>query len=249
MTLSAPPAVLGDFVARLIGAHETGTRFDPAGRVPETMAEALAVQSALMDRFGPPGAFKVANKAGAPFVMAPIRADRIHPSGDAVAFRDRAGVELEVGFEVVAPLPPDATLSDLAACLRPLPVLEIVDTRIAGAAADLPFVKLADLQANRALVIGRPDAAWTGGDFTDLWARLDADGTPLFEGQTCVPGGSALRLVADLAGRIGSHCGGLRPGQIVITGSLNGLPYLTEAADVAGEIAGLGRVSCRLTRG
>ncbi len=248
MTLSAPAAGLDDFGARLIAAHETGTRFDPAGRVPETMAEALAVQNALMDRFGPPGAFKVANKAGAPFVMAPIRADRIYRTGDRVPFRDRAGVELEVGFEVMTPLPADATLSDLAACLRPLPVLEIVDTRIAGPAADLPFVKLADLQANAALVVGRADETWTGADFGDLEARLSADGTPLFAGQTRVPGGSALALAADLAQRLGAHCGGLRPGQIVITGSLNGLPYLTDSADVQGEIAGLGKVSCHLTR-
>lgn len=244
-----PGSNLTDFTARLIEAHCAETRFAPDGRVPETLEEALAVQSAVMDRFGPPGAFKVADKAGGPFVMAPIRADRIFRSGDTVSVLDRAGVELEVGFEVISPIPTAGDLSEVAAYLRPLPVIEIVDTRIEGPLADQPFVKLADQQANGALVVGRPSEAWNGADFAELQARLCADGETLFEGQTCVPGGSALTLVTKLLKRLGSHCGGLQPGQIVITGSLNGLPYLTPSVDVVGEIRGLGDVSCRMTCG
>lgn len=239
---------LNDFVSCLIDAHRTGTRFVPKERLPETSEEAFAVQSAVMERFGPPGAFKVASKAGAPFVMAPIRADRVFRSGDAVPFIDRAGIELEIGFEVLSPLPRTDDLAVLATCLRPLPAIEIVDTRIAGPQADQPFVKLADQQANGALVIGRPLNDWDGDDFSRVHATLAGDAAICFDAEATVPGGSALTLVAELARRIGNHCGGLKPGQILITGSLNGLPYLSRSADIVGAISELGQVACRVTR-
>lgn len=247
MSETPPIAALSDFSARLIEAHETGRRFAPEGRVPRTSAEAFAVQQAVMDYFGPPGAFKVAKKAGAPFVMAPIRTDRIFPSGSSVPIIDRAGIELEIGFEILSPLPATDNFAALAACLRPVPVIEIVDTRIAGSAADHPFVKLADQQANGALVIGQPMEGWSGEDISLVRARLDCNAETLLEGEARVPGGSALALVADLGTQLGSHCGGLRPGQIVITGSLNGLPFVQAGSEIRGEIEELGRLSFSLT--
>lgn len=244
---NSPSAAPNDFTTRLIAAHEAGNRFVPEGPVPETSDEALAVQQAVMDRFGPPAAFKVANKAGAPFVMAPIRADRIFQSGAAVPIVDRAGIELEIGFEILSPLPATDDRAALVACLRPLPVIEVVDTRIAGPHADRPFVKLADQQANGALVIGQPAEGWTGQDFSGVRGRLTCGTTSLLDGQATVPGGSALALVAELATRIGTHCGGLKPGQIVITGSLNGLPFVGTGSDIQGEIEGLGSLSFSLT--
>lgn len=244
-TASAKP--LSDFTSRLIEANETCSRFVPEGRVPETSDEAFAVQQAVMDRFGPPGAFKVANKAGAPFVMAPVRADRVFQNGDAVSIIDRAGIELEVGFEILSPLRGTEDLATLASCLHPLPVIEIVDTRISGPYADQPFVKLADQQANSALVVGSPLQGWKGQDFSLVRAQLKSDTETFIDGEARVPGGSALALVASLASHLGSHCGGLKPGQIVITGTLNGLPFVPSGCDVRGKIEGLGTVCVTLT--
>jgi 2-keto-4-pentenoate hydratase len=41
---------------------------------------------------------------------------------------------------------------------------------------------------------------------------------------------------------IGTHWGGLREGQVVITGSLNGLPFIDRPSSARGAIDGLGTV-------
>jgi 2-keto-4-pentenoate hydratase len=45
---------------------------------------------------------------------------------------------------------------------------------------------------------------------------------------------------------IGEHCGGLQPGQIVITGSLHPLTYVLPGTSVVGHIEGLGDVSVQI---
>ncbi|ABD54082.1 hydratase [Jannaschia sp. CCS1] len=239
---------VGNFASALIRAHMSNTRFFPDGPVPTCSKDAFAVQAAVMAELGDIGAFKVADKSGAPFVMAPIRADRIFQNGADVPIVDKAGIELEVGFEILSPIPPDADISTIAGCVWPRPVIEVVDTRIAGPLADDPFVKLADLQANSALVVGARARQWDGADFGEVEAQLTCGDTVVLDGMAVVPGGSALNMVAKLAERIGEHCGGLQPGQIVITGSLNGLPYFPARQDVRGNIEKLAEVAFHLSR-
>ena len=68
----------------------------------------------------------------------------------------------------------------------------------------------------------------------------------MVDGTVGVPGGSALGALRLLLDHVGDHCGGLRAGQIVITGSLSGLVYLSGGTLVSGKIAGLGEVGCHL---
>ncbi|MEL7211119.1 MAG: hydratase [Pseudomonadota bacterium] len=249
MTLARPaPQLTGTaFAKALLQAHRTNNRFAPTGPVPTNADEAFAAQAAVMEELGPVGAFKVADKAGQPFVMAPIRADRVFQSGADIPIIDEAGIELEVGFEILSPLPQSADLTTLAQHLWPRPVIEIVDTRIAGPLASDPYVKLADLQANSALVVGPRATAWNRTDFNTLTAHLTCNDTQVLDGEATVPGGSALAILAKLIRRIGEHCGGLQPGQIIITGSLNGLPYFPAGSDIHGTIANVGEVSCHLS--
>ncbi|WP_224825906.1 hydratase [Cognatishimia sp. MH4019] len=243
------PQLTGTAFARaLCEAHRTNTRFVPTGPVPGNSDEAFAAQAAVMEEFGPVGAFKVADKAGQPFVMAPIRADRIFESGADVPIIDEAGIELEVGFEVLSSLPEGADLATLVHHIWPRPVIEVVDTRIAGPLANDPYVKLADLQANSAIVVGPRATAWDRSDFGSMVAQLTCGDMHVLDGETMVPGGSALNILAKLTKRIGEHCGGLQPGQMIITGSLNGLPYFPAGQKVRGKIEMLGDVSLRLTR-
>ncbi len=236
------------FAHALLGAHRSRTRFAPQGPVPTTSEEAFAAQTAVMAELGPAGAFKVADKPGAPFVMAPICADRVLQTGADVPILDSAGIELEVGFEVLSSWTPGADLATIARHVWPRPVIEVVDTRIDGPLADDPFVKLADLQANSALVVGARADDWDGSDFSDVDAYLTCGETVVVDGKARVPGGSALNMLAKLADRIGAHCGGLQPGQIVITGSLSGLPYFEVGQQIRGRIATLGEVACQLSR-
>ena len=231
--------------AALIEAHRTGARLD-APVLPLSRDEALWVQAAVMADLGPVAGFKVARVAGGAPILAPIPACHRLADGGTHRVRDRVGVELEVGFELIAPLPAGDLPTDLAAFFRPCAVLELVDTRLSGPAADDPAMKLADLQVNAGLVVGGALSDWDGSDFGTVTGALRVGDQVVLDGPATVPGGSALANLALLVANVGDHCGGLQPGQVVITGSLCGLPRFGPGHAVKGQIAGLGRVALAL---
>lgn len=123
--------------------------------------------------------------------------------------------------------------------------MEIVDTRISGAEND-PLLKLADMQINDGLVLGPALENWNGQDFCKLDARLTCGSHTVLSGGATVPGGSALANLGLLCTNLGDHCGGLKLGQTIITGSISGLDYFSAGTDVVGNVAGFGTVSCQL---
>lgn len=215
-----------------------------------TRNETYAVQALVAREIGPAGGFKVACKPGAPQIMAPIFRDDImdSPAQLPVPEGERVGIELEIGFRVTAPLPaadaPERS-ARLAECLELVPVIEIVRTRLDTADAP-PLIKLADNQINGGLVVGPGLSDWSHMELSGAHARLDLGGQTILDGRAEVPGGNAFANFQALEAMVGGHCGGLHPGQVVITGSLNGLPYVTAPCKVAGHIDGLGEVSLDL---
>lgn len=233
---------LAPFVDALVDAHRTGRRFAPSGAVPRDAEDAYAVQRAVMERIGPPAAWKVARKPGTAPIMAPIARAQVHGTGATVAFGRPVGVELEVALEAVARIPKGTPADRLAALVRPRPAIELVDARVEGPLAEDPFVKLADQQACGALVLG-PPAPWDGADLGTVAARLLCGGEAVLDGAATVPGGSALGALAAL---LELSEDGLRAGEVVITGSLNGLPRFGPGTAVRGEIDGLGTVAAEI---
>ncbi len=235
----------------LIAAHRSGIRFQPAPPLPTTEAEAYGVQARVAHALGPVAGFKTGLKPGGPSFMAPIRAEFCLSPGARVNMDDRMGIELEVGWKIIAPLPaPHSAGFDaaLARAVLPVPVIELVNTRLDGPQATDPLVKLADFQINHGLIIGQPLDRWDGSDFTEVTARCHAGPREILNGAATVPGGSALATLAGLIEVIGDHCGGLQVGQVVITGSLHPLVYLDTPCDVTAGIEGLGDVSLTLVR-
>ncbi len=234
-----------DFTTRLTEAQRAGTRLTPAGGLPASRDEALRVQAGVCAAMGRAGGFKVARPAGGDVLLAPILADRIVMDGAEVPVRGRMGIELEVGFELLVPL--DAQWRQAPAdYLRPRVVVELIDTRVEGPDAETPLVKLADMQVNHGLVVGPAAENWDGSDFGTVQARLRCGDTQVLDGEATVPGGSALQMVELLRQELGEHCGGLQPGQYLITGSLSGLQYYEAGQDVRGAVAGLGEIGLRL---
>lgn len=210
-------------------------------------ADCYRVQSRVAEAFGPVGAFKTAQKPGQPQIMAPIFARDVHRSPVSLgpeAVR-RIGVELEVGFLVTAALP-DPEQPDFAERARDrvaaVPVLEIVDSRFADLDGAPPLLRLADGQINGAIVVGAPRADWHDLDLTRVTARLELGGETVLDGPVSVPGGDAWETFALFARLVGEHCGGLCEGQVVITGSLNGMPFVERGTSARGFIDGLGPV-------
>lgn len=237
------------WIEELVAARASSKRFVPPSNRPSTTDEAYRIQAGVAQRVGAIGGFKTARKNGAPSIMAPIFAGNIVSSGAHFSVKDMLGVELEVGFKIAEDCPSNmASLSppELGSLLRPVAVMELVDTRVQGPFAGDDIVKLADNQINAGLVVGSTLTDWSGSDFGKVAARMQAGADVILEGEATVPGGSALETFASLARQIGGHCGGLKRGQIVITGSLHPLVYYPRGTLIQGWIAGIGAVSVTL---
>jgi 2-keto-4-pentenoate hydratase len=247
---SGPDHVVVGLARDILDAFTTGKRFAQSA-APPTARAAYEVQAAVAARRGPVAGFKTARKPGQPNIMAPIMASDVVPGGARVSsrFGGALGVELELGFHILSPLPSHEDpgfLAALHACVEPLALIELVDTRLDGPAAADPMAKLADAQMNAGLVLGPPLASWDGGALACADASMRAGETVLLAGRADVPGGDARETLRALAGMIGDHCGGLQPGQIVITGSLHPLAYVAPDSVVEGWIDGFGDVSVEI---
>lgn len=228
----------------LLAARRGGSAV--TGPEPASLDEAYAVQRAVAAALGPARAFKTGRKAddGVP-IMAPILDLRPSPARYGAAELVLIGVELEIGFLIEAPLPP-VDLPDFAEraadCIAAVPVIEICDSRLADPEGAAPLLRLADNQLNGGLVVGTPVADWRDLDLRRVSAWLKVGDETLLDGEAAAPGGDPYASFCELARLIGTHCGGLAPGQVVITGSLHGLPWIGRGRRVEGEIRGLGRV-------
>lgn len=240
----------GDIASGLLAARRGGPRLSPqqVGNAPSNPAEAYEIQHLVAQATGPVGGFKIARRPGQPQIMAPIFRKDVRQS-PAIFGRneiDRIGIELEVGFCVTSPLPDpgdDAFAERARDCVSVAPVLEIVDTRLTDLDASSPLLRLADNQINGALVVGTPREDWQGMQLETVNASLVLGAQTVLDGPSVVPGGDAFETFLHLARMVGSHCGGLKPGHFVITGSLNGLPFIERGMSVRGWIEGLGEVA------
>ena len=237
----------------LIEARRTGSLIKTADTPPpETLEEVYRVQAAVAKATGAAGGFKV-GRPGPPTTptYAPIRKDWIWRNGDTIPkeLSRLCGVELEIGFVLKAdpPTPDDPAFeAKLRACLVMAPMLEIVESRLDDHVGAPQFLKLADCSANGGLVIGPEIKDWQDCPRVTPSMRLEIGGVVAAEGASAVPGGDAFDTVAAFARVIGNHCGGLKAGDALITGSLEGLFYGKPGDAIVGTIDGVGTVSAQL---
>jgi len=238
-------------VTQLLAARQGGERLPGTAGDGLTRERIFAVQEAVAARLGPVGGFKVACPPGAAIIIAPIMARDIYPSPAVidVPAAEEVGVELEYAFRLIAPVP-DIGASDFEAQLRGaielLPAFELVRSRLADPKGAGAALKMLDNQLNGAVVLGAPCRDWQQIDVTRANAGLILGDDIVLDGAARVPGGDAFATLCALVRALGDHCGGLRPGHVVITGSLNGLPWVTPPITAEAVIDGLGAVSMRL---
>lgn len=235
----------------ILRAFDCGERM-PVRDAVQSVQEAYTVQAAVALQRGPVAGFKAARKPDAVPVSAPIMSAGLVASGGSAAsqFGGNLGVELEVGLRLLAPLPAaddPGFMDGLRKCVQPVLVIELVDTRLAEPLAEDALNKLADAQVNAGLVVGPDLPHWDGGPISLVSARMRAGDTVLLDGPANVPGGDARESLRALAATLGDHCGGLQPGQIVITGSLHPLTYVAPGTLVEGWIEGFGTISVSIT--
>jgi 2-keto-4-pentenoate hydratase len=238
-------------IEMLRAGHKGGPKLTAADLTGAITDEAAAyrIQRAVTGSLGAVGGFKTGRASpDAPSIMAPILAERIRysPAQYSRDEMDLVGIELEVAFHVdrELPDPADPGFADEARqCISPAAVIEMVDTRLADHENADPLWKLADNQINAGLVFSDPIAQWADLDLTHVAAKLQVADQIVFDGTSAVPGGNAFGVFCAFARLVGEHCGGLRPGQWVTTGSVTaGLRFIGHGEPVIGTIKGLGEV-------
>lgn len=240
--------------ARLLADARAGNTAVPWQAVlPASEDEARRIQDATLDIIGPVGAWKVGAKSpdGTP-ACSPLPASRVLPSGstlDGPEWKLR-GIEVELGFRLRQDLDvADGSLTPdrlFAAVDAMVPVIEVVETRLAGWRESDPLATLADLQSSGALIVGAPTAPQPShADLAVLQATLTVDGVVAAQATGGNPAGNAWRLLAWLAQHAAARERPLRAGQIITTGSCCGVFFAAPGALVQGEVAGLGRVDVR----
>lgn len=212
-----------------------------------TQEDAYAIQALVASDVGPIGAWKTGrpDNLSVP-VYAPILAQTVRTSPASYSVQELrcCGIELEIGFYIDRPLPPFGVgfASALRDCVRPVVTLEIVDSRVQNFLELPSAAKLADNQVNGGLVIGLPVDNWSELNLTQAEVTLSINGQVVVSGISDVPGGNAFDTLSVMAGLVGAHCGGLRQGQVITTGTLSGIIFLEPGSAVEGHVAGLGTV-------
>ena len=232
---------------RLVAARRQGARivFDGPD-APADYAEGFAVQDMVVAALASPViGWKVMSVPQGPVIFAPLLQSGRVPPGSTweVVGREPAGIELEIAFRLGR---------DIAAGATPEQVLDAVDgahvvfelcqSRIADPGKQPRHVMLADCIANAGLVVGSEIHAWRSANLKERAGRLLVDGKLHVVGKSLDPI-AALQLLAPAMAARGKS---LAAGQIVITGSLIGMNWLTGRHELKGIIDGLGEVAIRL---
>lgn len=227
------------FLASHLREHSIG---EPGIAGPATRAEAYQVQDRLIGTLGGACAWKVGRAATSPEpYCAPISsARRVDNAGPYARFEGVARLEAELGFRLGRDVPPSSAVLSRSECVglvdAIVPAIEILETRLAPAIAQDPLWKLADLQGNGGLVLGAP-APWAGQDLGTVDLAVGADDGAGFV-RKLHPFGEPVDLFCWTLNHVASRRGGLRRGDVVITGSYCGIVEIRDPGPFVARFAG-----------
>jgi len=232
---------------RIVAARRQGIRVAlNAGETPDSFEEGFAVQDKVVAALGPAViGWKVMAVPDGPVIFAPILQSGRVPAGGTwtVAGKEPAGIELEIAFRLGRDVAPGASPQQvLDAVAGAHVVFELCQSRLAEPGKQPRHVMLADCIANAGLVVGPEIPGWRSENLKERAGRLLVDGKVHMEGKSADPVGALQLLPPAMAAR-GKR---LEAGQIVITGSLIGMNWLTGRHALVGAIDGLGEVAISL---
>ena len=239
----------------LIAAHRSG---QPIERLPEplrplTIEDAYAIQDHVSAALGRVTAWKVGQGGPTgPISLAPIYADKVHVSGvtlDAATLHQPA-LEIEFAFRIGQDLParPQPYSHDevLAAIEGFCPCIEVLGSRFKDRTGFAAAENLADGNANGALVYAGPLADWSGLDFATQKVELTIDGNVAQTAVGTHPAGDPVKLVVWTANHLMARTGGLKRGDVVTTGSLDGATPVGPGSSGVATYGAFGRVEVAL---
>lgn len=230
---------------RILGARRTGARVAlQQAEMPRDFAEGFAIQDRVVGALGAATiGWKVMPAPNGPVIFAPILASGdIAPGGTwKLPGSEPAGIEVEIAFRMASDVAPDATTEDVLKHVASAHVVfELCESRLADPSSHPRHVALADCVFNSGIVVGDTIGGWREMNLKDVPGRLMVDGRMHKDGKSNDPVYMLALLPAALAAR-GKR---LEAGQIVITGSLVGMNWLTGSHAIEGVIDGCGKVAC-----
>lgn len=229
-----------DTAEAIAAARAEGRAYD----IPQVadLAAGYAVQDALAERAGEAAGWKLAvnGKPQMQFfgVSEPVAARvfraEVHDSGAALRRRDYHALTVEPEIMAVmgdgaASLGADATEAQVAAAIdRYLPAIELIDMRgLSLKDATLPQAVALNV-FNAGAVTGGPGVVPGALDWRTVQVSLEIDGTPAGAATGSAPQ-PPVEAVRWLAGHLAARGMGLRPGDLVLCGTL--LPMQVLPAD------------------
>jgi 2-keto-4-pentenoate hydratase len=235
----------------------------PAALAPTTLPEAYAIQHEVLHLLGTrAGGWKATLFDARHGICAPLPANallaspaHLPASSAPTAGSVQWGIEPEIAFRIGHALPPlpggapyssDAVLSAVASAHA---VLEVVVSRYVDSSAVSQLERVADNFMNEALVIGPPCTGWRALTLPTLSLRVQVDDREVYSGVGGHPLGDPLVPLVWIANHLAALGGGLQDGDIVTTGSCNGLRMIGAGQEVRATFAGLGTATLSFQRG
>ncbi|MEJ1159431.1 2-keto-4-pentenoate hydratase [Prosthecomicrobium sp. N25] len=218
----------------------------PEDLKPSTAAEAYAIQDATVARAGV-GGWKVAPVPD--YYGAPIDRDRFHPDGTVYpvgALRDPE-VEIEIALVLGADLPPIGRpyrVEEVRAAVASVhAAVEMVGSAFADRRSVAMLTALADQQSNATVLLGTGTPAGLALDFASVPVRVVVNGATIHDGPSGRSTAATLDALAWLATHAADRRGGLKAGDVVITGARVG-PFPAKPGDrVEARFEGIGAVA------
>ena len=253
----AEPVRHGDsatLAAKFLAGHfRDGTAGMPTIPGPSTRSESYRIQDCLVAELGEIVAWKVGRGKSSPEpYCAPVLRQRLYQNDGRYRrpiHLSAASVEAEIGLVIGKDVPAgNRTYSRedaLALVDTVVLAIEILETRLAGAAAGEPFWKLADLQANGGVVFG-PGTPRGNRTFRSARLSIDAPGVLGTSQEVRHPFGDPADLLQWMVNHAAHERGGLKRGQVVITGSYCGILALSGPGACRVEFDDVGCVKINL---
>jgi len=238
---------LAGIADRLVAARRQGARIALEGRdLPADFEEGFTIQDRVVAALASPAiGWKVMAVPQGPVIFAPIlQSGRVTDGGTwEVVGPEPAGIELEIAFRMGRDVPAGASPAQvLDAVASAHVVFELCQSRIAEPAKQPRHVMLADCIANAGLVVGPEIRDWRSHNLSERPGRLLVDGKVHIEGKSVDPI-AALQMLEPVLTARGRY---IAAGQIVITGSLIGMNWLSGRHDLEGIVDGFGEVAIKL---
>ncbi|HTM77335.1 MAG TPA: hypothetical protein VL133_06875 [Devosia sp.] len=223
----------------------------PEALVPQDRAAAYAIQDEIIALEGEVGGWKIASGVEAVPIISPLLAHGFVNSGTTLNLADLMAtlVEVEVGLKLKTDLlarkggySRDEVIEAIEGFL---PAFEIIGTRFAAGHETPRLLNIGDLQVNTAVVSGALVTDWQELELSNLKLSLK-QGDAVLEADT----GASLDVIIDslvwLANEGSLRQGGLRKGQIIITGARLKETIGQPGQTMTANLGALGTVTAKL---